>query len=169
MAEPHTGGARSHLESSDCQAAEARRPVAGPAAPSLFAIGLLGASLLAAVVVPLSSSYAVAEAAGAERSVSASLRQAPVFYGPFTLQLLGRAALALAPGNLVSLVVSMQVGGGLITPVLLVFVLVLANRRSLLGDAVNGRLFRVVATLAVGAIAVLALAVVVLHLTGAGS
>jgi Mn2+/Fe2+ NRAMP family transporter len=154
---------------SAAQAAEALRPVAGPAAPSLFAIGLLGASLLAAVVVPLSSSYAVAEAAGAERSVSASLRQAPVFYGLFTLQLLGGAALALAPGNLISLVVSMQVLNGLITPVLLVFVLVLANRRSVLGDAVNGRLFRVVATMAVGAIAVLALAVVVLHLTGAGS
>jgi Mn2+/Fe2+ NRAMP family transporter len=65
--------------------------------------------------------------------------------------------------------VSTQVRGGLIIPVLLVFVLVLVNRRSVLGDAVNGRLFQVVATLAVGAIAVLALAVavavVVLHLT----
>jgi Mn2+/Fe2+ NRAMP family transporter len=67
---------------------------------------------------------------GAERSVSASLRQAPLFYGLFTIQLVGGAALAVALGNRVSLVVSMQVLNGLITPVLLTFVLTLANRRS---------------------------------------
>jgi Mn2+/Fe2+ NRAMP family transporter len=150
--------------SSAGQAAEALRPVAGPAAPSLFAVGLLGASLLAAVVVPLSSSYAVAEAVGAERSVSASLRQAPLFYGLFTIQLVGGAALALAPGNLVSLVVSMQVLNGLITPVLLTFVLVLANRRSVLGAAANRSAFRVVATVSVAAIAVLAVAALVVDL-----
>ena len=62
-------------------AAQALKPVAGAAAETLFGIGLLGASALAAAVVPLSTSYAVAEAIGVERSVSSSFRQAPVFPG----------------------------------------------------------------------------------------
>ena len=65
-------------------AAHALRPVAGPAAEVLFGLGLLGASALAAAVVPLSTSYAVAEAVGVERSVSSSFRQAPLFLGLFT-------------------------------------------------------------------------------------
>jgi Mn2+/Fe2+ NRAMP family transporter len=129
---------------------------------------LLGASLLAAAVVPLSSSYAIAEAVGAERSISSRLGQAPLFFGLFTVQLVVGAAVALAPGNLVSLVVNMQVLNGLITPVLLVFILILANRRSILGDAANGRVFRVVATVCVAAVGVLALSVVVLKALGQG-
>jgi Mn2+/Fe2+ NRAMP family transporter len=154
--------------SSAREAAEALRPAVGSAAPALFGAGLLGASLLAAAVVPLSSSYAIAEAVGAPRSVSNSLRQAPLFYGLFTLQLLIGAGVALAPGNLISLVVNTQVLNGLITPVLLVFVLVLANRKSILGSAANGRVFRAVATLCVAAVGVLAFAVVVLKALSIG-
>ena len=128
------------------EASQALTPAVGAAAPLLLGIGLLGASLLAAVVVPLSSSYAIAEALGAERSFSSSLCRAPLFFGLFTMQLVIGAAVALAPGNLVSRVVNMQVVNGLITPVLLVFVLILANRRSVLGSAANGPVFRAVAT-----------------------
>src|ERR1700732_3799067 len=111
------------------RAAEALRPAVGPAAPALFAVGLLGASLLAASVVPLSTSYAIADAVGAPRSVSAKLGQGPLFYGIFTLQVVVGAAVALAPGNLVALVVNAQVLNGVITPLLLTYVLILANRR----------------------------------------
>ena len=62
----------------------------------------------------------------------------------------------------------MQVLNGLITPVLLVFILVLANRRAVLGSAVNGRAFNVVATVSVAAVGTLALAVVVLKALGKG-
>src|SRR6267142_7233021 len=96
------------------QAAEALRPAVGPAAPALFAAGLLGASLLAASVVPLSTSYAMADAVGAPRSVSAKLREAPLFYSIFTLQIVVGAMVALAPGNLVALVVNAQVLNGVI-------------------------------------------------------
>ena len=150
------------------QAARALEPAVGSAAPTLFGAGLLGASLLAAAVVPLSSSYAIAEGLGVERSVSDSFRRAPFFFGLFTLQLLVGAGVALAPGNLVALVVNMQVLNGLVTPVLLVFILVLANRRSVLGDAANGPVFRATATVCVAAVGILALAVVVLHLLGRG-
>ena len=160
-------GGTGKLESAR-QAARALEPAVGSAAPALFGAGLLGASLLAAAIVPLSSSYAIAEGLGVERSVSDSFRRAPFFFGLFTLQLLVGAVVALAPGNLVALVVNMQVLNGLVTPVLLVFILVLANRRSVLGDAANGRVFRAIATVCVAAVGMLALAVVVLRLLGRG-
>jgi Mn2+/Fe2+ NRAMP family transporter len=84
-------------------AAKALVPAVGPAAPALFGLGLLGASLLAASVVPLSTSYAIADAVGRPRSVTNSFRQAPLFHGLFTLQILVGAGIAIAPGNLVSL------------------------------------------------------------------
>ena len=71
-------------------AAQGLKPVAGAAAETLFGLGLLGASALAAAVVPLSTSYAVAEAIGVERSVSSSFRQAPVFLGHLHLPDPGR-------------------------------------------------------------------------------
>ncbi|MGP0029687.1 MAG: Nramp family divalent metal transporter [Acidimicrobiales bacterium] len=124
------------------QAAKALVPVVGPAAETLFGVGLLGASALAAAVVPLSTSYAVAEAVGVERSVSSSFRQAPLFLGIFTGQILIGAAVVLVPGNIITLIINTQVLEGVITPITLILILILANRRSLLGAAANGPLAR---------------------------
>lgn len=144
------------------EAAQALTPVAGPAAEHLFAIGLLGASALAAAVVPLSTAYAISEAVGVERSVSRTFKEAPLFLGLFTAQIALGAAVALSPGNLVRLLINMQFLNGLITPIILTFILILANRRAVLGDAVNGPRFRVVATISVAVIATMA-AVVLLQ------
>jgi NRAMP (natural resistance-associated macrophage protein)-like metal ion transporter len=151
---------RAPLESAK-QAAQALTPVAGRFATQLFAIGLLGASALAAAVVPLSTAYAISEATGTERSVNKSFRQAPLFLGLFTAQVLIGAAIALIPDNLITLLVQAQILNGLITPILLTYVLVLANRRSVLGDAANGPVFRVVATISVASVAVLSATVLV--------
>jgi len=151
---------------SAAQAASALRPVAGAAAEQLFAIGLLGASLLAATVVPLSTAYGIAETVGVERSLSRKLREAPFFYGLFTAQVVIGAAIALLPGNAVELVVNAQVLNGFITPVLLTYILILANRRSVLGDAANGPRFRALATVCVAVVG--ALSAVVLVQTVAG-
>jgi len=124
-------------------------------------VGLLGASLLAASVVPLSTSYAIADATGSPRSVSASFRQAPLFYGLFTFQIVVGAGIALSPGNLVALVVNAQVLNGIITPMLLTYILILANRKRVLGSAVNGRIFKVVATLCVAIVGVMSFVVLV--------
>lgn len=148
------------------QAAEALRPVAGRFAEQLFAVGLLGASSLAAAVVPLSTAYAISEAAGAERSVSRRFSEARLFLGLFTAQVFVGAAVALIPGNLIQLLIDAQVLNGLITPVLLVYVLVLANRASVLGDAANGPTLRLVATAVVATVALLS--AVVLAQTVAG-
>ena len=99
--------------------------------------------------MPLSTAYAISEAVGVERSVSRRFAEAPLFLGLFTGQIVIGAAVALAPGNLIELLINTQVLNGLITPIILVFILILANRRSVLGDAVNGPLFRVVATICV--------------------
>jgi Mn2+/Fe2+ NRAMP family transporter len=148
------------------QAAEALRPVAGAAASQLFAFGLLGASLLAATVVPLSSAYAIAETAGVERSLTRKLREAPLFYGLFTAQLAIGALIALLPGNLVTLVINAQVLNGFITPVLLTYILILANRRSVLGAAANGPVFKAVATVCVAVVGILSALVLVQTVAG---
>lgn len=149
------------------QAAQALSPVAGRFATQLFSIGLLGASALAAAVVPLSTAYAISEATGAERSVSKSFRQAPLFLGLFTAQVFVGAAVALIPGNLIKLLVQAQILNGLITPILLTYVLILANRRNVLGDAANGRVLRIVATVCVTTVAVLSATVLVQYVLGA--
>jgi Mn2+/Fe2+ NRAMP family transporter len=154
------------------EAARALRPAAGSAATGLFAVGLLGASALAAAVVPLSTAYALAEAIGVERSVSRRFSEAPLFLGLFTAQVTIGALVALVPGNLVALLVDMQVLNGAVAPVFLAFILILANRRSVLGEAVNGPRFRVVAAVCVAAVAGMALLVLVQTLgawTGVGS
>lgn len=145
--------------SSAKEAAEALKPVAGAGAEILFGVGLLGASALAAAVVPLATSYAVAEALGVERSVSRTFREAPLFMGLFTALVVVGAAVALLPGNLISLLLNMQVLNGIITPIILTFILILANRRGVLGTAVNGPWFRRVAFVCVVVIAVLAFVV----------
>ncbi|NNN18820.1 MAG: divalent metal cation transporter [Acidimicrobiaceae bacterium] len=148
------------------QAALALQPVAGSGAVILFAIGLLGASALAGAVVPLSTSYAVAEALGVERSVSRKFRQAPLFLGIFSAQVLLGAAVSLIPVNLITLLIFTQVLQGLLTPIILTFIVVLANRRSVLGDAVNGRIFRKVAAVSIVGIGCLSLVLIIQTLIG---
>ncbi|HMC41530.1 MAG TPA: divalent metal cation transporter [Acidimicrobiales bacterium] len=137
-------------------AALALKPVAGAGAEALFGVGLLGASALAGAVVPLSTSYAVSEALGVERSVSRSFAEAPLFLGLFTVQVVVGAAVALRPGSLFRLLLQTQVLQGVITPVILTFILILANRRSVLGEAVNGPRFRKVAWISVAGAAAFA-------------
>ena len=154
---------------SAADAAKALAPLAGRWAETLFGIGLLGASALAAAVVPLSTSYAVAEAVGVERSVSKSFRQAPLFLGLFTAQIIIGAGVVLVPGNLFRLIINTQILEGLLTPITLVFILVLANRRSLLGAAANGKLARTVGlitVIAVGGFATFLVSVTVLGWLG---
>ena len=148
------------------QAAEALRPVAGAGAQVVFALGLLGASALAGAVVPLSTAYAISEAVGVERSVSRRFREAPLFLGLFTAQVVVGAAVALTPVNLVRLLIGTQVLQGIITPVVLAFILVMGNRRAILGEAVNGPVFRKVSLVAVGGVATLSVVLVAQTVAG---
>jgi NRAMP (natural resistance-associated macrophage protein)-like metal ion transporter len=145
--------------SSAAQAANALRPVAGQFAGQLFGIGLLGASALAAAVVPLSTAYAVSEASGSERSVGKRFSEAPLFVGLFTAQIVLGAAIALIPSNLIATLINAQILNGIITPILLTYILILANKKSLLGNAANGPIFKTIATICVTIIGILSIVV----------
>lgn len=142
------------------QAAQALRPVAGPGAELLFAIGLLGASALAAAVVPLSSSYAISEAIGVERSVSRRFREAPLFLGLFTAQVILGVTIALTPLNLIKLLIGIQVLQGIVAPIVLTYILILTNGRSVPGPAASTPLCRIAATVVVVAVAGMSLLLV---------
>ncbi len=126
--------------SSAADAAQALRPLAGAHATQLFAVGLLGASLLAAAVLPLSTAFVVCEAFGAERSVQSRFGEAPLFFMLFMLLLLtGAVTVALlGPGSIAAVAIGTQTLDGVLLPVLLVFILILANDRRLLGRYRNG-------------------------------
>ncbi len=119
-------------------AAVALEPFLGRFAPLLFGVGLIGASLLAAAVLPLSTAYAVCESFGFERGVSYSFREAPVFQGLFTGMLAFGALVALIPGlPLIQLIVVSQIINGALLPIILYFILKLVNDHRIMGKYVN--------------------------------
>ncbi|MBI5502730.1 MAG: Nramp family divalent metal transporter [Deltaproteobacteria bacterium] len=126
-------------------AARALIPVAGAQAAYLFAFGLLAASLFAASILPLSTSYTVCEAFGWESGVDRSYRQAPQFYVLYSVLVFGGAAAVLFPDlPLVDVMYYSQVVNGILLPVILVFILRLAGDPAVLGERVNGPVYNVV-------------------------
>lgn len=136
--------------------AKALLPVAGRFAGILFGIGLVGASLLAGSVVPLSTSYAVSEAFGFERGIDRGVGDAPAFFGIFTFLIVVGALAVLIPGvPLVSMILLSQDVNGLILPAILVYMLVLINDRRLMGRYTNGRLANIIAGITVAGLIIL--------------
>jgi len=136
-----------HVDSA-AEAASALRPLAGRYAESLFAIGLLGASMLAAGVLPLATAYSISEALGFEKGVSRSFREAPIFLGTFTFLVAVGAAIAIVPNlPLIRVLLVTQVINGLLLPVVLFTVMRLVNDRELMGEQVNGNLHNLAAWL----------------------
>ncbi len=124
---------------SAADAAKALEPLAGRFAEFLFAIGLLNASLMAAAVLPLSTSYAMSEAFGWERGVSKGFRDAPLFLGLYSALIAFGAIVVLVPkAPLFILLWLPNVVGGMLLPVILVFMLKLVNDRRLMGKYANG-------------------------------
>jgi NRAMP (natural resistance-associated macrophage protein)-like metal ion transporter len=127
-------------------AAQALRPLAGDYAYILFAVGLFNASLFAASILPLSTAYTVCEGLGFESGVDLKFGQAPVFYWLYTLLIAAGGAVVLIPGlPLVKLAVLSQVVNGVVLPFVLIFMLLLINKKSLMGEYVNSRLFDFIA------------------------
>jgi Mn2+/Fe2+ NRAMP family transporter len=130
-----------HIDSA-AHAARALEPFAGPYAEKLFAIGLFGASMLAAGVLPLATAYSISEALGFEKGVSRSFREAPIFIGVFTFLIAVGAAIAVIPGlPLIRVLLVTQVINGLLLPIILLAILKLVNDRELMGKHVNGPLY----------------------------
>ena len=136
-----------HVETA-AQAAQALKPLAGPYAEALFAVGLFGASMLAAGVLPLATAYSISEALGFEKGVSSSFREAPIFVGIFTFLVALGAVVAMMPGlPLIRVLLVTQVINGLLLPVILIAVLRLVNDRELMGKHVNGPIYNLAAWL----------------------
>ena len=148
-------------------AAVALEPVAGPYASVLFGIGLLGASLLAAGVLPLATTYVMSEALGFERGVSRSWEEAPIFMGLFTGLVTLGAVLALIPGlPLFQVLVGVYVLNGLLLPIELFAMLSLINNRELMGRYVNRGLYNLLAWSIAIIVGLLSLTLIAITLLG---
>lgn len=145
---------------SAADAARALEPVAGSMASAMFAVGLLGASLLAGAVLPLATSYAISEAFGIPKGVNLDYRRGKVFFGLFTAFIVLGAVAALIPNiPIFPLLVGIQVLNGVLLPIILVFILLLINDEKLTGSLKNSRTYNI---LGWGTFAVITLAVLVM-------
>jgi NRAMP (natural resistance-associated macrophage protein)-like metal ion transporter len=138
--------------------AKALAPLAGEGAQYLFAVGLLAASFLGLGVVPLTSAYAACEAFGWETGVDWRLREAPAFYGLIIFFIVFAAFFVLIPGlPLVEVMFMAQVLNALLLPFVLVFVMLLASDKTLMGPLVSGRFLQLVGWAGTGLLVVLSL------------
>lgn len=121
------------------EAAEALRPVAGSGATVLFALGIIGVGLLAVPVLAGSVAYASAELFGWPEGLGKTFRQAPQFYAVIALATAGGVAIVFSPISEIQALFVGAVVNGVIAPVLLVFLLLAAGDREVLGEYRSGR------------------------------
>ncbi len=144
------------------QAAQALFPLAGKWAGILFAFGLLNASLFAASILPLSTAHVICEGLGFEAGLDHKFKEAPIFYWLYTVLIVAGAGVVLLPhAPLWKILIFSQVGNGIWLPVVIIFILLLVNRRDLMGEYVNTVTFNVVAW--VTAIAMIALTLILTY------
>src|SRR5215470_10496210 len=138
-------------------AAIALKPLAGKWASALFAIGLLNASLFAASILPLSTSYVVCEAMGFESGIDHKFNDAKIFYGLYTaIIVIGAVLILVLPNSWQNgILLLSQVGNEFLLLPIMVVILLLVNRRDLMGDYANSGSFNWVAWLSTIALLVL--------------
>ena len=156
------------IEVSDAaDAASALEPIAGEYSSVLFAAGLVAASFLAACVLPGVTSSAICEAFGWERGADRSWEEAPIYRGIITVVIVVSCALVLMPGvNLFQIMMSAQVTNGVLLPVLLVFLVLIACDKHIMGSWRNSRLWNVLTWGTIVLITVLTVVMFVLQVMG---
>jgi Mn2+/Fe2+ NRAMP family transporter len=133
----------------------------------LFSAGLLNASIFSASVLPLSTAYSVCEGLGFEAGVNKRLSEAPIFYFLYTLLIVVGAGVVLIPGfPLVRMILLSQVLNGMLLPFVLIFMVLLINRRDLMGEWVNPQWFNFVTWVSVAVMIGLTLALVGITIRG---
>jgi NRAMP (natural resistance-associated macrophage protein)-like metal ion transporter len=143
------------------EAALALAPLAGDYSKWLFAFGLFNASMFAASILPLSTAYTVCEAFGWESSLDKKFSEAPQFYGLYCFTIFLSGLIILIPGlPLVKIMYVSQVLQGLVLPAVLVFMVLLVNDRSLMGDHAGGLVLNIVSWGSVAALILLNVAAV---------
>lgn len=142
-------------------AAAALRPLAGTLASGLFALGLLNAGLFSVAIIPLSTAYAVCEAFGWEAGLDRGPREAPVFVGLYTGLIVASALVILIPQiPLIPVMLLSQVLNGMLLPVVLVFLILLAGDREIMGRWRNSQPLTLLAWLVVAVLGALSLVLV---------
>jgi Mn2+/Fe2+ NRAMP family transporter len=128
------------------EAAQSLRPLAGNYAYILFSVGLFNASLFAASILPISTAYAVCEGLGFESGLDKKFSEAPIFYWLYTGLIVAGAGVILWPNlPLVKITILSQVVNGAVLPFVLIAMLLLINKRELMGRYTNSRFFNIVA------------------------
>ena len=118
----------------------------GSLAGGFFAIVLLNASLIGAGALTLSTSYAFGDLIGTKSSLHRSFSEAKGFYALFTLMVVCAAGIVLIPNlPLIRITVWVEAFNAFVLPIVLGFLVVMANDKKILGDRVNSRLGNVVA------------------------
>ncbi len=154
---------------SAADAARALEPFAGPYAQMLFAVGLIGASFLAACVLPLTTAFVICEAFGWEAGVDFTWKEAPMFKGILTFVIIFSALIVLIPNiNLMSIMLFSQFVCGVILPVLLVFMALISSDKRIMGKYVSGRISRVLIWATVVVVTLLTVALLVMQVLGLG-
>ena len=127
------------------QAALALEPLAGDFASHLFAVGLLNASFLAALILPLATAYGLSEAFGWESGVSMTFKEAPQFFGFYTAFIVIGAGMILIPTMpLIKIMFFSQTINGILLPIVLIIMLQLVNDKELMGEYVNSRRMNII-------------------------
>jgi Mn2+/Fe2+ NRAMP family transporter len=117
------------------QAAEALKPLAGTMAKELFAVGLIGAALLAASILPLSTAYAVTDLTGRPAALDDKANEAPLFYATFGAITIVAATLVLIPGApLIRILVLTQILNAVLLLPLLLYMFGIAKDARLMGE-----------------------------------
>lgn len=148
-------------------AASALAPFAGQYAEALFAVGLVAASFLAACVLPLTSSFVICEAFGWEAGIEFSFHEAPAFKSIFTLIILVAAIVVLTPNiNLMSVMLTAQLVNGVILPILLVFMALIASDRHVMGNYAIGKWTRMLLWATVAIVSLLTIVLFVMQALG---
>ena len=125
----------------------------------LFSAGLFNASIFSASILPLSTAYSVCEGLGFETGVDKRMREAPVFYLLYTLLIVAGAGVVLLPHfPLVKMILLSQVLNGVLLPFVLIPMILLINRKDLMGEWVNPRWFNLVTWISVALIIGISLA-----------
>jgi NRAMP (natural resistance-associated macrophage protein)-like metal ion transporter len=147
---------------SAADAAKALQPFAGRFAKELFAVGLLGSSLLAAAILPVTIAYVLTESFGMEKGIGHRFREAPAFVATITILISVSAAVALIPNlPVISFLVGIQDLNGVLLPITLFFLWRISSSRELMGRWRNGRLFSALTALIIVAVSALSLLLIV--------
>ena len=150
------------------EAAKALIPLAGRWAGLTFAFGLLNASLFAATILPLSTAHVICEGLGFEAGLDRKFKEAPAFYWLYTiLVVVGAGVIMLPNAPLWRILVLSQVGNGVWLPIVVIFILLLINRKDLMGEHRNTLLFNIVSWITAVSMIILTFILVLQALTQA--